>query len=158
VKGWNLPYQERDKGVKDGLGVLTSRGRLMIHRRKVETKLALKRGCYMPVWDVGSTFFFTCCVRTYIRLNFKATNVQIYTLKKTIYNVLMCVSPSVSIQVHQYNNRSINNTLLWWSTKAACFGCVKQPSYGFVFQNKYRKIYSYSHTIRHYITRKYEAW
>ena len=70
----------------------------------------------------------------------------------------MCANPSVSEQIHQYNNRSIHNTLLWLSKQATCFGCVTQPSYGFVFQSAYRGKYTAMPiTIRYFITRKYEA-
>jgi hypothetical protein len=40
--------------------------------------------------EMSDQHFFTCCVRTYVRLNFKATNVQLYALKN-MCTVLMCV-------------------------------------------------------------------
>jgi hypothetical protein len=60
---------------------------------------------------------------------------------------LMCFIPIVSIQINQQNNQSIHSLTLYYGD-LTCFGCVKQPTPGFIFQ-KYiqKKLYSYSHTF-----------
>ena len=52
-------------------------------------------------------------------------------------NLLIARNPVLGLTIYHWNSPSVHNTSLWWSKKAKCFGFVRQPSSGFVFQYGY---------------------
>ena len=92
------------------------------NRRSCEVSFVCKSNCFFPVTQPHPAFKSGCQWTTDHEIITDAGFPDTSGLVSSVQH------PHIS-----KTNPLNTHTLLWWYKKATCFGCVKQPSSGFVF-------------------------